>query len=212
MRKNIRAQKWAVLLSMSCVVMFLGAACEDFSEVMGGKDVRSSDGISKRRNSPSPLSREGRRGLSKKRSDAEGGAVSDSTAFIWPVEGGRVTSGFGRRRHRDHDGIDIVVEKGTPVMASRSGQVIFSGRFRGYGNLIVLKHPENFFTAYGHLLESRTKKGERVGQGEVIGSVGRSGRASTPHLHFEIRQKTVPTDPLPYLPPERALATGGIAQ
>ena len=123
-----------------------------------------------------------------------------------------MTSGFGRRRNRAHDGIDIVVAKGTPVMASRGGAVIFSGRFRGYGNLIVLKHPENFFTAYGHLLESRVKKGDRLRQGDVIGLVGRSGRASTPHLHFEVREKTTPKDPLGYLPPDPALASGGVKQ
>lgn len=175
------------------------AGCADFSEVVGGKDVRSSEGISKKRDSSGQISRRQNRG--ERRQGSEGGDDSkEDHAFIWPVYGGRVTSGFGRRRRRVHDGIDIVIEKGTEVMASRGGVVIFSGRIRGYGNLIVLKHPENFFTAYGHLLEIRAKKGERVKQGEVIGLVGRTGRASTPHLHFEIRQKTVPTDPLVHLP------------
>lgn len=128
--------------------------------------------------------------------------------FIWPVSG-IVTSPFGQRRGRDHDGIDISAPGGTPVEAAADGDVIFAGRINGYGSIVILKHAGNFFTAYAHLSQYQARKGGHVKQGQVIGRVGRTGRvirsrrsghASGYHLHFEIRRNTRSRDPLQYLP------------
>lgn len=120
--------------------------------------------------------------------------------FIWPVNG-VVTSKFGRRGSRMHDGIDIGAKEGTPVRAAAAGEVVYAdSRLSGYGKLIIIRHGKNLFTAYGHNQRMLVKKGTRVRQGEIIGRVGHTGRASGPHLHFEIRHGSTPVNPLSYLP------------
>ncbi len=119
--------------------------------------------------------------------------------FIWPVDG-IVTSLMGPRRGRSHDGIDIAAPFKTPIHAIKNGTVIFSGTMSGYGNLVIVKHTGNYFSAYAHMSEIKSEKGQKVKQGDLLGLVGRTGRASATHLHFEIRYKTKPVDPLPLLP------------
>jgi len=123
--------------------------------------------------------------------------------FIWPVKG-VVTSKFGRRGSRMHDGIDIGAKEGTPVHAAASGEVVYAdSRLSGYGKLIIIRHSKNIFTAYGHNQRMLVKKGMRVRQGDIIGRVGHTGRSSGPHLHFEIRHGSTPVNPLSYLPRRR---------
>ncbi len=118
----------------------------------------------------------------------------------WPVHG-RITSPFGRRGTRMHDGIDIGAKEGTAVHAAAAGTVVYSDhRLRGYGNLVIIRHGKNLFTAYGHNQRNLVRKGQRVGRGEVIARVGHTGRATGPHLHFEVRRGSVAVDPLAYLP------------
>jgi len=120
--------------------------------------------------------------------------------LIWPVKG-RLTSGFGRRGSRMHDGIDVGAKQGTPIHAAASGTVVYSDhRLSGYGNLVILRHGNNLFTAYGHNQRNLVKKGQKVRAGDVIARVGQTGRASGPHLHFEVRRGSRPVDPLAYLP------------
>jgi len=121
--------------------------------------------------------------------------------FYWPLKG-RITSGFGRRRNpfarryrQFHKGIDIAAPIGTKFTAPRDGVVIFSARFRGYGNCIFIRHTNGYVTVYGHNRMNLVQKGEIVHRGQVIGEVGRTGMATGPHLHFEIRKKTVPMNP-----------------
>ena len=130
----------------------------------------------------------------------------DESEFIWPVEGGILTSRFGVRKGRSHDGIDISAPRGTPVKAAADGKVVYAGRLSGYGNLIILKHGRGLFTAYAHADKNKVSKGDKVRQGEVIATVGRSGRASGPHCHFEVREKTVARNPLYFLPKTDAYA------
>lgn len=132
------------------------------------------------------------------------GAKSDKIKFyrgrfIWPVDG-RLSSPFGYRDGRRHDGIDISAKTGTPIKASAAGKVVYSGSMRGYGNLILLRHKDNMFTAYSHNSVNKVKKGQTVKQGQVIGKVGRTGRATGPHLHFEIRHGQTARNPLFFLP------------
>lgn len=120
-------------------------------------------------------------------------------AFDWPLTG-PLTSCFGQRNSRPHEGIDVSVPDGTAVYAAESGRVIYSGRLGGYGQLVVLKHAGVYSTIYAHLSDRDVDVGEHVEKGDEIGESGSSGNATGPHLHFEIRRSQRPTDPLLYLP------------
>jgi len=120
-------------------------------------------------------------------------------AFDWPLSG-PITSCFGQRNSRPHEGIDVSVPGGTPVYAAESGKVIYSGRLGGYGELVVLKHAGPYSSIYAHLSDREVDVGEFVEKGSDIGESGSTGNATGPHLHFEIRRAQRPTDPLLYLP------------
>ena len=120
--------------------------------------------------------------------------------FIWPVEG-VVTSKFGARWGKNHSGIDIGCPEGTPIYASAAGKVVFVGEKSGYGLLIIIAHSDGTsFTIYAHNSKNLVKQNAEVKQGEKIALVGQTGRATGPHLHFEIRIESKAVDPLQYLP------------
>jgi murein DD-endopeptidase MepM/ murein hydrolase activator NlpD len=120
--------------------------------------------------------------------------------FIWPVDG-VLTSKFGVRGGRRHDGIDIGAPQGTEIRAAADGTVLYSGdQQTGYGNLIIISHANDMITVYAHNQENLVKENDKVKRGQVIGKVGRTGRATGPHLHFEIRKRTRPRNPLFFLP------------
>ena len=120
--------------------------------------------------------------------------------FHWPVRG-KVSSGYGWRRGRRHEGIDIPARRGTPVLAAEGGRVIHSGRGLGdYGTVVIVKHSGHYTTVYAHNRRNLVRKGEFVEKGQVIGEVGSTGNASGTHLHFEIRRERRAEDPLSYLP------------
>jgi murein DD-endopeptidase MepM/ murein hydrolase activator NlpD len=121
-----------------------------------------------------------------------------------PVDGARISSGFGSRHHpilgytRMHKGIDFAVPSGTPVMAAGAGTVVFAGNSGEYGNLVVVNHGNNYATAYAHLsrFASGVRAGARVHQGDVVAYSGMTGLATGPHLHYEIRVKNSSINPL----------------
>jgi murein DD-endopeptidase MepM/ murein hydrolase activator NlpD len=121
-----------------------------------------------------------------------------SLKFTKPVQG-KIISEFGPRNGRMHKGIDIQAPEGESIKAAEDGVVIFSGFLKGYGNVVIIKHEGDFFTVYAHNKVNLVKEGEFVKKGQVIGKVGMTGNAQTPHLHFEIRKKTRPLDPTEYL-------------
>ena len=125
-------------------------------------------------------------------------ATPSSSGLIWPVSG-PVTSPFGWRWGRMHQGIDIGVGYGTPIHAAASGTIIYCGWESGYGNLTVIDHGGNLATAYGHQSSIAVACGQHVNQGDVIGYVGCTGHCFGPHLHFEVRINGAPVDPLGYL-------------
>jgi murein DD-endopeptidase MepM/ murein hydrolase activator NlpD len=129
-----------------------------------------------------------------------GGPTStpSSAGLIWPVSG-PVTSPFGWRWGRMHQGIDIGVGTGTPIKAAAAGTIIYCGWESGYGNLVVIDHGGNLATAYGHQSSIAVACGQQVAQGDVIGYVGCTGHCTGPHLHFEVRIDGAPVDPLGYL-------------
>ena len=134
------------------------------------------------------------------RSDRRPRALPADLRLRWPLEIGRVTSAFGARHDAHHDGIDISAPHGTPVRAAADGTVLYSDRLRGYGNLIIVDHGHGYATVYAHNARNGVAAGQRVRAGQVIATVGQSGRASSPHLHFEVREDNVARDPLAYLP------------
>ncbi|HEY8122021.1 MAG TPA: LysM peptidoglycan-binding domain-containing M23 family metallopeptidase [Myxococcota bacterium] len=128
-------------------------------------------------------------------------ADAQRLALGWPVHG-IVTSGFGSRSGRPHEGLDISAHVGAPIWAAAAGVVTFSGRLGDYGNLVVIRHDALYATAYAHNNRNFVRKGEHVERGQRIADVGKSGnaRGNHPHLHFEVRRAEVQRDPLRYLP------------
>ena len=120
-----------------------------------------------------------------------------------PLDGARVTSGFGMRSHpvlgytRQHQGIDFAAPSGTPVLAAADGEVTQIGWMSGYGRVVTLQHPEDRSTRYAHLsaFAPGLKIGDRVRQGEMVGKVGRTGLATGNHLHYEIAEAGRQIDP-----------------
>jgi len=119
--------------------------------------------------------------------------------FIWPVEG-NISDGFEEAEGRRHQGVDIPSPLGIPIRASHAGMVIYSNStIKGYGNLIILRHSEEFVSVYAHNQANLVEEGTWVEKGQIIGKVGQTGRASGPHLHFEIRRNNKAVDPMLFL-------------
>ena len=119
--------------------------------------------------------------------------------FIWPVEGSR-TDLFEGAEGKRHQGVDIASPQGTPIKASSAGRVIYSGNtIKGYGNLVIVRHSEEWATVYAHNQVNLVEEGTRVEKGQIIGKVGQTGRASGPHLHFELRRNNQAVNPMLYL-------------
>ena len=123
---------------------------------------------------------------------------SGSGVLGWPVSG-PVTSGFGLRWGRMHEGIDIAVAEGTPVRAAGAGTVIYAGWMGGYGNLVVVDHGSGLSTAYAHNSSLGVGVGQSVTAGQVVSYSGNTGNSTGPHVHFEVRVNGSAVDPLGYL-------------
>lgn len=127
--------------------------------------------------------------------------IEQPITFDWPVDRARMTRGFLPNKKRPHLGIDLAAPKGTPILAAQAGTVIYAGReFRGYGKMVLIESGDGWATLYAHFDKILIAEGQKVRQGEVIGAMGRTGRATGVHLHFEIRKNRGPVDPLPLLP------------
>jgi len=119
----------------------------------------------------------------------------------WPVASPRLSSLFGTRWGKPHEGIDMAAPTGTPVFAAANGEVIYAGdQVRGYGNMVVLKHSGDLVTVYAHNSLLLVHTGDRVAVGQEIARVGDTGHSTAPHLHFEVRRGEIPQDPIPLLP------------
>ena len=123
-------------------------------------------------------------------------------ALRWPLASRVVVgSAFGARDGRRHEGIDLPAPTGTPVYAAADGRVAYAGNgVRGYGNMVVLRHGGDLLTVYAHNAVLLVSQGAPVRAGDRIALVGQSGRATGPHLHFEVRAGQIPQDPMPLLP------------
>jgi murein DD-endopeptidase MepM/ murein hydrolase activator NlpD len=135
--------------------------------------------------------------------DSKGRSVK-KTLMRTPIDGARLTSGFGKRKHpilgytKRHTGVDFGARSGTPIMAAGNGLVEVAGRNGGYGNYIRIRHNSEYKTAYAHMKKfaKGVRKGSRVKQGQVIGYVGTTGRSTGPHLHYEVHKGGRQINPL----------------
>lgn len=122
-----------------------------------------------------------------------------NTKFIWPSQG-TISSGFGMRHGRMHEGIDITKDQGRDIRAAAAGIVEFAGNRSGYGKTIIINHGGGFKTLYAHNQKHFVRKGIRVKTGALIARMGSSGRSTGIHLHFEVLYRGKPQNPLRYLP------------
>jgi murein DD-endopeptidase MepM/ murein hydrolase activator NlpD len=126
--------------------------------------------------------------------------ASDTPSFRWPARG-RVISGFGARGTGGaNDGINIALPEGSPIRAAEGGTVVHADdALKGYGKLVLIRHPSGYVSVYAHNSELKVKRGESVRRGQVIANSGQSGNVTAPQLHFEIRKGATPVDPNKYL-------------
>jgi hypothetical protein len=133
-------------------------------------------------------------------------ALEEALPSSWPVDG-TLTSGFGYRRHpltrrewRFHSGLDISAKRNTPIHAAAPGKVVKAYFNSGYGKMVEIEHGFGITSAYAHCQALHVKEGDVVHEGQLIGTVGSTGRTTGPHLHFEVRLDGHPVDPMDYLP------------
>jgi murein DD-endopeptidase MepM/ murein hydrolase activator NlpD len=125
---------------------------------------------------------------------------TEGLSFSSPVSGNSIiTSPFGQRWTRQHEGIDLDAKRGDSILAAADGVVIEARNSRGYGRMVVIRHGTEYTTLYAHLDRVRVREGQRVQRGQVIGTAGDSGVATGVHLHFEIRRDGHPVDPAMYI-------------
>ncbi len=157
----------------------------------------------RRETSPAPTYR---RNQPTKAADAPRPAIPpevpprSSGKFRWPVEG-RIVSTYGPKKNGLHnDGINIASSRGAPVRAAENGVVVYVGdAIKGYGNLVLVRHDDNWMTAYAHLDRILVSRGKTRRRGQTIGTVGSTGQVDSPQLHFEVRRGTKVYDPVRYL-------------
>ncbi len=161
----------------------------------------------KRKVNPNPQDTERiiKESIRKKKAKRQFTEKTPELDFIWPLNG-RISSIFGLRRffneqeRRPHNGLDIAAREGTPVKSTANGTVIDAGDFFFSGNMIFIDHGQGIVSLYAHLSEISVKPGDLIRQGEVIGKVGQTGRATGPHLHFAVIANQVLIDPVFMLP------------
>lgn len=129
-----------------------------------------------------------------KPTEASAAGAAEGLELVWPTEG-KVLAGFDPKRK----GIDIAGKLGQPVLAASAGQVSYVGSMRGYGNLVIVRHNENFLSAYAHNKSIVVKEGQTVARGQKIAEMGNTDSDSV-KLHFEVRQQGKPIDPTKFLP------------
>ena len=124
--------------------------------------------------------------------------------YRWPMDAGIVSSEFGPRWGRQHQGIDIAADTGAPVKAIAPGEVVYAGDgITGYGNVVILRHDQQTTTTYAHNEALEVKLGDKVKAGRLIALLGSTGHSTGPHLHFEFRRGGVPVNPRSVLPKSR---------
>ncbi len=123
---------------------------------------------------------------------------SDASPMVWPSQG-TLSSGYGMRHGRMHQGVDLTRDKGKDIVAAGSGTIKFAGNKEGFGKTIIIDHGNGLSTLYAHSEKLYVSKGEKVKQGKLISKMGSTGKSTGIHLHFEIHKNGIPQNPLRYL-------------
>lgn len=137
-----------------------------------------------------------------------------ATPSGWPVRSGYITSKFGYRKHpiykrsKFHTGVDFASKRGTPVVATADGVVVFSGWQSGYGRLVEIRHMDGLKTGYAHNQKNLVKEGDMVKKGQTIAKLGSTGRSTGPHVHFEVRKNGRAVNPLNYVGNKKSKTSG----
>jgi len=136
----------------------------------------------------------------EKPAPAETASDESGPSFRWPAQG-RIINGYGARGTGGaNDGINIALPEGTPVRAAEGGTVVHADdALKGYGKLVLIRHPNGYVSVYAHNGELKVKRGESVKRGQIVATSGQSGNVTSPQLHFEIRKGATPVDPTKYL-------------
>jgi murein DD-endopeptidase MepM/ murein hydrolase activator NlpD len=125
--------------------------------------------------------------------------VAQDGKFMWPVQG-KVVKKFGQQGAEYNDGINISASAGTAVKASNSGRVVYTGNsLKSYGNLVIIKHDNGLLSAYAHMKDVNVKKDQQISKGQIIGTVGSTGKVTSPQLYFAIRKGKDAKNPMNYL-------------
>ena len=186
--------KYTTKLSLGILMSLALCACETLPEV--SDRTPNSEAIPKVANSTGTNS-----------TDQQVLSLSENR-FDWPVDSARLSRGFipnpTGRHHRPHYGIDLAGPKGTPIYSAQDGVVIYTGSgFKGFGKMIMIEGKNGYATLYAHLSKIKVEEGQDVNVGTEIGAMGRTGRATGVHLHFEVRHDRDPVNPMDYLPAVR---------
>lgn len=135
----------------------------------------------------------------------------DGALSVLPVDGNRITSGFGHRigpisgKPGWHNGVDIPLSSGSPIRAAAGGTVVRAEKLPVYGNMVVIDHGGGLETRYAHMSEMSVRAGDRLEPGQNIGAVGSTGQSAGPHLHFEVRRDGKAVDPIEEMPALKVL-------
>jgi len=121
-----------------------------------------------------------------------------SRQLLWPVRQGRLTSGYGIRKGRYHEGLDIAAHPNAPIRAISKGRVVFNGTIKGYGKTVVIYHGNGIASVYAHNSVNLVRKGASVQRADLIAEVGNTGKSRGHHVHFELRKNGKPINPLLY--------------
>lgn len=133
--------------------------------------------------------------------------LPDLPSLHWPVDEARLTQQFRPLANPHHEGIDLAAARKTPILAAHDGIVIYAGNgYSGYGRVIIVEYNKSWASLYAHLDTYQVREGETVHSGQQIGTMGRSGRTTGVHLHFELIKNKQPINPLDHLPHNETLA------
>ena len=130
--------------------------------------------------------------------DAAAGKAISTTGFRWPAHG-KIILGYGDKNGVKSNGINISLPQGTPVKAAEAGTVAYADEVKGFGNLVMVRHPDGWVTVYANNSELKVKRGDTIKRGQVVALSGQSGDVTSPQLHFEIRKGSSPVDPVEHL-------------
>ncbi|MCB0356075.1 MAG: M23 family metallopeptidase [Bdellovibrionales bacterium] len=125
----------------------------------------------------------------------------------WPVGKVNLSQAFRPRKNRHHEGIDLTHYFNAPIYSAHEGYVVYVGQaYRGYGKMIILQYSHRWATLYAHLNKIEVREGQVIERGQIIGRMGRTGKVTGTHLHFELLKNKIPIDPLEFLPFNRSIA------